>query len=125
MNHPPPRQSNYNMAAHSQMNMSTTHQNHSNREFLLPPQPSTAQPIISNANVQNPHTPNQHLHDLTKSHDWNKRPSEQDVKLSTIIDRSQNEIHQNNQKMKIKILMGKKKLQIQVTKVQKKNDQIC
>ncbi|VDI56939.1 Hypothetical predicted protein [Mytilus galloprovincialis] len=38
INHPPPLHPNYNMAAHSQTNMSTNQQIHSNREFSLPPQ---------------------------------------------------------------------------------------
>ncbi|CAG2211875.1 unnamed protein product [Mytilus edulis] len=72
INHPPPLHPNYNMAAHSQTNMSTNQQIHSNREFSLPPQSSTAQPFMSNANVQ---IPNQHLHDTTQNHDCNKKQS--------------------------------------------------
>ncbi|CAG2214258.1 unnamed protein product [Mytilus edulis] len=79
INHPPPLHPNYNMAAHSQTNMSTNQQIHSNREFSLPPQSSTAQPFMSNANVQNVQIPSQHLHDTT--------------------DRSPKEMYQNNQKV--------------------------
>ncbi|CAG2215871.1 unnamed protein product [Mytilus edulis] len=97
INHPPPLHPNYNMAAHSQTNMSTNQQIHSNREFSLPPQSSTAQPFMSNANVQNVQILSQHLHDTT--------------------DRSPKEMYQNNQKVSSirKIDM----LQIQVSKVEK------